>query len=258
MEAAREEGNMSDEVSAVKISARVRKLLALAHNKAATPNEVEVAARMAQELMQEHRLSEVDIVADDGSMVVDLPAGADGFMASWKFALVTSVARAFFCEAVGLRASRRRKVRIVGRREDAETVLSVFAFLCTEIERLAALVGGEEDALDLDLDSVLETLLGTTLRQRRDAYRSGMAAGVASTLREQARKFARSSEKALVLVRKNEEGILAHMKKKFGTPKETLFDAGKNVHLSDFERGYVRGKEIEVSPRREIGGKRGS
>jgi hypothetical protein len=230
-----------------KVIERIRKLLAHARGKGTTVNEAETAARLAAELMQANKLSEIDVAEEataDGSAIVDLPAGRKGFMATWRFALVTAVARAFFCEAIGLRSGRSRKVRIVGRREDAEVVLEVSAFLAEEIERLTKEYGRLPD----DLFIVDELLEGSSSTERRKAYRAGLAYGVSSTLHEQAKKWRASSEKALAIYRRGREEIRLYMGGKFN-PREVTHPGEDNAKLSAFEEGFVRGKQIEVGPR---------
>ena len=230
------------------VVARVRKLLAVAAGKGASPQEVETAARLAQDLIMEHKLAEADITAasDDGSDLVDLPAGKEGFMATWRFALVTSVARAFFCEAIGLRVGRSRKVRIVGRRQDAEVVLLVAAFLVGEVERLT----GEYAQIPTErffLDDLIE---GSTMVERRRAYRAGLAAGVSSTLAEQARQWREGNEKALVLVRRSREEIRTFMASKFGESRRNQV-ADPLVRLGAFDQGFAKGKEINIGGARQ-------
>lgn len=228
----------------LKISDRIRKLLALAADKNASPNEVSQAAAMAAALMQEHKLSEADVTdkTQDGSEVIDVPLGAEGFMASWKFGLVTVTARSFFCEAIGLHVGRRRKVRIVGKKDDIEVATVVFEYLLREIERLT-------DAHALEpRELIFEMVEGQkTDRERRDAYRAGLVMGVAATLRDQAKKFTEGSEKALVLVKTSQDELRDHVSSKFGKPQESRMSLD-GYHLSDLERGIRRGKEIEVSP----------
>lgn len=231
-----------------KVVDRIRKLLAVAAGSGASKNEVETAARLAQELMQEHKLSELDVgkeVAADGSAIVDLPAGKDGFMATWRFALVTAVARAFFCEALGLRVGRARKVRIIGRRDDAEVVLEVTAFLVKEIERLTDEFGQSLNDAHLSIERLLEE---STPSEQRRAYRAGLAFGVASTLEEQARKWRAASEKALAIYRRGREEISLYKENKFG-PSRNVVAADAGARLSAFDHGYTRGREIEIAPR---------
>lgn len=224
---------------------RVRKLLAIKAGSGASPQEVETAAKLAQELIQEHRLTEADVTStsDDGSVLVDIPAGKKGFMATWRFALVTSVARAFFCEAIGLRSGKSRKVRIVGRRDDAEVVLAVTAFLTDEIERLTSEYASQPDELFL-LDELVE---GSTPAERKRAYRSGLAFGVSTTLAEQAKKWREASEKALAVYRQGRSEIRGYMSSRFGESKvKTVADPA--ARLTAFDEGVARGLEIKVGP----------
>lgn len=116
-----------------KVKAKIRKLLALARS--SNRHEAASAIAKAEKLMQEHDLSDEDASPDrlpEGLHEVSL--GSDGFMSPWKFVLVSNVARRRSCEAVGLHLSGRRKVRIVGRREDAERAAEEFGILCERIE----------------------------------------------------------------------------------------------------------------------------
>lgn len=85
--------------SVAKVADRIRKLLNLATS--SNVNEAAVAAEQAQKLMQEHKLSMLDVASEGGPGITELPIGSDGFMASWKFALVTVVARSFFLRSRG-------------------------------------------------------------------------------------------------------------------------------------------------------------
>lgn len=235
----------------VKILDRIKKLLALAQGKGGTANEVAVAAALAAQLMQAHKLTEADIPTDetDGSDMVDLPAGAD-FLDSWKFVLVTCVARSFMCEAVGLRAAGRRKVRVVGRREDVEVTLEVYGHLVGEVERLTTAYEGDE----IEWGDMWNRMFGEIDRrteifpERRDAYRDGLVAGIATKLREQKVKFEETSEKALVVSRKSREEIRGYITTKFADPRKVDREApqAESVEELDFVRGFIRGQQVVV------------
>lgn len=265
----------------VKILDRIKKLLAMAQGKGGSANEVAVAAAEAARLMQLHKLTEADIPTDsvDGPDMVDLPAGAD-FLDSWKFVLVTCVARSFMCEAVGLRAAARRKVRVVGRREDVEVALEVYRHLAGEIDRLTAAYEGEagdfDDAYD-DIwgeifgDYVYPAEMGSVDRSRarfegqsfadrpaprrrsvdpmrRESYRDGLVAGIATKLKEQKVHFEESGEKAMVLARKSREEIRNHIANKFADPKkvERPMPRSETMEEVDFARGFIRGQSVVV------------
>ena len=128
-----------------KILDRIKKLLALSTS--SNVNEAATAAAAVQKLMMEHRLTEADVSDTQAGQMFELSMGAVGFDSRWKFVLVTTVARTFFCEAVGLRVGRRRKVRIVDLREDAVIAARVFRYLHSEIDRLAKI---EIESIDWD------------------------------------------------------------------------------------------------------------
>ena len=227
-----------------KILDRVRKLLALAADARGNAQEIAAAAAEAARLMQEHKLSDDDVTAaaDDGSDLVDVPAGSKGFEQTWKFSLVTSTARSFYCEVIGLKVGTRRKVRVVGRRQDVDVAMAVFKFLLEEIERLTAVHALEpRHPLDLAFEGPMKD------EERRAFYRSGLAAGVASTLREQARNIKAASEKALVLARKSREEIRGYMNVKFGTSNPVAYHERGADEMADFQRGFEKGKTIDVS-----------
>jgi len=250
----------------LKIADRIRKLLALSNS--TNVNEAASAATRAQALMQEHRLTEIDVseATSDGKAITELPLGAEGFMASWKFALATNVARAFFCEALGLRVGRRRKVRIIGRREDAEVAVTVFTFLVSEIERLAlnvtqSDVEAAEAAEAADDDFWEGSFLGLfdravnpeeisrDLRAYRERWRQGAAQGASDKLRAETVKFAASSSNALVVVNTNKDEIDAHLKRRYGGAKQNIVDPICGGLGAAFESGYVAGAQIAVPGR---------
>lgn len=223
------------------ISERIRKILSL--SKSDNANEAANAANLAQKLMQEHKLSEQDVsdLADDGNEVTEISLGTEGFMASWRFALVTVVSRAFFCEAIALRAGVKRRLKIIGRKSDTEVASYVFSFLVKEIERLVA-ADAEEFA------DVTESM-----RSYKDSFRRGAAMGIADKIKRGTAAFSSSSERALVVVKSSQEEISTFMKRKYGEPKIANINVGKKTRNFDervgMSRGYQAGSEIQIPTR---------
>ena len=117
-----------------KVASRIRKLLALATSP--NPNESASARASARRLMRRHGVTEEE-VAGSGAEFVEVFLGWRGFDSAWKFDLAAVSARARSCEALGLRAGRRRRVRVVGRRQDAEAAAELFRYLHRELDRMA-------------------------------------------------------------------------------------------------------------------------
>lgn len=225
--------------SMAKIADRIRKLLNLATS--SNVNEAATAAEQAQKLMQEHKLSMADVASEDGPGITEIPVGSEGFMAMWKFWLVTAVARSFFCEVIGLRIGRRRKIRIIGKADDAQVALGVFNYVVGEIERLA----GE----DVKLPSVKRLIgLGSVdLRRYKDVFRQGGAAGVGAKLERQAAAFAASSERALVVSNRSQEELHSYLIAKYGESKTVDHKpVGGGAEAEAFLRGYEKGVNLNI------------
>lgn len=254
-----------------KILDRIKKLLAMSNARGGSANEVAVAAAEAARLMQLHKLTEQDIPTDaaEGPDMVDLPAGAD-FLDSWRFVLVTCVARSFMCEAVGLRAAGRRKVRVVGRREDVEVALEVYRHLAQEIERLTSEYQGDDQDFDRGWgelwDNIFSATFGPMNRHaaheymtgehrpvidpvRREVYRDGLVAGIATKLREQKVVFESSGEKAMVVAGKSKEEIRGYIALKLASPRrvEAEMPRSESMDEVDFARGFLRGQQVVVT-----------
>lgn len=222
-----------------KIADRIRKLLSLATS--TNVNEAAAAAAEAARLMQMHKLTAADVTADDGSRITELPLGAEGFMASWKFALVTGVARSFFCEAIALRVGPRRKIRIIGKKEDAEVAVGVFNFVLKEIDRLADEDASTRDARDIMRDGAID------IRVYKENFRKGAAEGLAERLKQETERFSKSGEKALAIVNNSKDELRDYLKAKYGASNVINKDAPKTTAEAEaYLRGHERGFDITV------------
>lgn len=128
----------------------VRKLLALARDKAATPAEAAQAAERAADLIARHRL-ERDKLNPDGP-VGDLQHGEFAFVPQddaqiqWHAALLSLVCEANQCYC--MLSLRNRTVEVVGLEDDAEVVAYMYEYLSREIYRL----GQESHSRDSHLE----------------------------------------------------------------------------------------------------------
>ena len=203
------------DVKKTKILDRVKKLLALSTS--SNVNEAATAAAAAQRLMLEHKLTEADVSDTQAGQMFELSMGAAGFATRWKFVLVTAVARSFFCEAIGLRVGRRRKVRIVGSREDVEIASQVFKYLFREINGLAQAEG---------VRVAWEEYRGFVgPHEYLDSFRRGAVVAVIEKLRQGEEDFVASDSRALVFVRRDREQermVLAGLKSRNQLVKSIL------------------------------------
>jgi hypothetical protein len=229
-----------------KILDRVKKLLALSTS--SNVNEAANAAAAAQKLMLEHRLTEADVSDTQEGQMFELSMGAKGFSMRWKFVLVTAVARSFFCEAVGLRVGKRRKVRIVGRREDVEIASRVFRYLHSEINRLAKI---EIESIDWDGGSCsfglgLASGIEHDPEQYLESFRRGAVAAAIDRLRTGEEDFAASDSRALVMVSRGREKVREYVGRKFTETRKPGFEDVVQVDDVAFVRGYEQARAIAL------------
>ena len=215
-----------------KILDKIKKLLALSTS--SNVNEAATAAAAAQRLMLEHKLTEADVSESQAGQMFELSMGAVGFASRWKFVLVTAVARSFFCEAIGLRVGQRRKVRIVGMREDVEIASQVFKYLHNEIDRLSRI---EVSRAALESQAYGEP---ADLRQYLDSFRRGAVVAVIEKLRRGEEEFVASDSRALVLAGRDREQVREYVKARFSNPK--FVDEKESPRIDDL--AFVRGYEL--------------
>jgi hypothetical protein len=229
-----------------KILDRIKKLLALSTS--SNVNEAATAAAAAQKLMMEHRLTEADVSDTQAGQMFELSMGAVGFDSRWKFVLVTTVARAFFCEAVGLRVGRRRKVRIVGLREDAVIAARVFRYLHSEIDRLAKI---EIESIDWDGGGL--SLGGSTVwgfehdpEQYLESFRRGAVAAVIAKFSTGEEEFVASDTRALAIASRDRDQVRAYVGSRFADTRRPGQDDVAGGDDLAFVRGYEQAQAIVV------------
>jgi hypothetical protein len=124
---------------------KVRKLRQLAQS--STANEAANAAAAAERLIQEHRIAEAELESDTEeniAPITDYLVEPGTSAISWRSQLITALCRAYSCAV--WQASKRDETSyrtklawgVVGTPADVETVRYQYAYLTTEIVRLAA------------------------------------------------------------------------------------------------------------------------
>ena len=229
---------------------RLRKLLALTASPNA--NEAAVARNKASKLMQEHGLSEQEVLdSDSAGRMFEMSMGVEGFSARWKFVLVVLVARAHGCEAVGLRRGKMRKVRVVGMKKDVEKTSKLFVHLLGEIECIVKI-----ECSDPPDEILIEVARGRrrNLRTYLDSFRRGAVMALAERLRAPKKKHTvpEPPPGALALSGEGKPKAKDYVKAKFD-PKSGGFLPEDPCDLDDlaFARGYLRAMHIEMPGREE-------
>lgn len=130
---------------------RVRKLLALAADSAATPAEAALAASKAAELMETYRISRLDL--ESRGDAPEEPIGMEELISlarvcGWRGSLASSVGKATSCKVwweFCYDANGKQEAVLVcaGRESDRIAALCLWSHLLAEVERLTALAVAE-------------------------------------------------------------------------------------------------------------------
>ena len=129
------------------VVARIRKLRALA-SRNDNPNEAAAAAAAAERLCQEHRISEAMIEsapAEQGQAMSTEEIDTWARLApEWKRYLLFELAEMHGCALVYLQTEGERgyEVRAYGTLGDLELVREMYAWLVSEVDRMAEAIGG--------------------------------------------------------------------------------------------------------------------
>ncbi len=153
---------------------RLRRLLALEGS--ANVHEADAARRAAERLMSQHGLSRADAAQDAQSGYFELPMGATGWNATWRFALVTIAARHCGAEALALVVGPRRKVRIVGERACVEASKILYEEMLGIVRTLELHVGTEY------AHEISEIAEWAGIRAVSDSFRRGVVWGLGKAL----------------------------------------------------------------------------
>ena len=177
---------------------KVRRLLALSQSN--NEHEAAVAAAKAEQLLQEHRLTEAELeITNDAQERAALEAdpldvlGRNGTV--WKGVLVYGISKLHGCYCyIDRDRNFRQRYRLIGRPSDVNSVRYLYAWLTTEIERLTQKHAGKG-------------------RTWMNSYRRGAVSGILDAMRE-ANRVSRVQATGAALVkidsRQIESEALAH------------------------------------------------
>jgi hypothetical protein len=137
--------------------AKIKKLMNLSRDGAASENEMELARTHAQRLMMEHNITLATVEAADTSARSTITRSKETTkgraMYDWQMYLMYSIARTNFCMVMADhswtgRRWRRTGFQVIGREENTVATLTTFDYLVTTLERMARdYVGGDHRQL---------------------------------------------------------------------------------------------------------------
>jgi len=236
---------------------RIRKLLALASNNP-SPAEAASAAAMAQRLAFEAKLElasiEVDDEAPDAEPVTEETLLETHQRVNWASQLVSGIASANGCRTVYtwgiLRGKRSRKLNILGRRTDVQTVAYLYGYLRGEIERLCK-AGLQEQRQSLSLR------LPISPRAWGNAFRLAAAATVVERLQRQRREDEAAmhqrtnADACTAMVRRDQAAVTAVVKERY--PRLRSAPAATYTSSSGYAAGRRAGERISLRGGKGLG-----
>jgi hypothetical protein len=168
----------------------VARLLALAENKTANPNEAAVAAAQAQRIMEQHNLDRAIVDNERGDLLTPLdecelfdghddehlPLWVGGKQITWRTWLASGLAKLNDCAIVVYSGGGICKLTVVGTPTDVAVLRYVFTFVAREIDRLGkqaarrGVIYGRTGGNNFRIGAV-EAVLHNVEQQKREARR---------------------------------------------------------------------------------------
>lgn len=205
---------------------KVRKLRALASSD--NVNEAAAAARLAEKLIQEHAIAEVDIAtaADEPTIKGETPIATWRRVPTWEGQLLAFLTRAYQCKGIYDRRAGTYHYVAFGRPSDLEMVRYQFAYYVSEINRLAMRHGKG---------------MGRTWS---NSFRMGAAFALGDALRlakEEVR--ATSTSTALAVVDRREHAARTVMSQYYPSTRKRA-QGGMNLDGNGYEQGKRAGSNL--------------
>jgi hypothetical protein len=233
---------------------RIQKLLAIAQDDRANPNEAAAAAGMAERIMRKYQLENADVLAASLKIGDDLSTEdvvataktngtATKVVPPWVQFMASAIARLNECDAKAVRIGRDIGLRFYGYSGDVLVSKWMLEYLVATTNRLCNEFKKTDHYAAVGRASV-------------NSYRKGVSMGILSSLnaliaqKERERQAEVATGTALVVVKKQA------IAEKFGTfkyPEKVVSSADGSA----FRKGNADGKKVDVS-RRAVGETRNS
>jgi hypothetical protein len=219
------------------ILSRIGKLLALASNHAATPDEAATAMAMAQKLLETHNLSMDQVEQAHGRKTKESEvARGKTQVGKWEVDLYVAIAQANYCKVL---RQRRYDLYLIGRPVNMQAAQAMFAWIRDQAERLWR----EE----WDNDPRHEYM---NWRTHKAGFYRGFTTRIWRRLSEQA-EAAPKVAVTMALARRDENQD--YVERNFG-PMRRGYQESRSYDQHAVGRGYTRGGDASLRKQGEIGG----
>jgi hypothetical protein len=224
---------------------RIAKLLAIAGDDRANPEEASAAAGMAERIMREYQLEHADVIVASLKAGNDMAEGdcvaapntnetAHPEVPTWASILALQIAKANDCRCKIPRPDKVAVVRFYGFDADVKVAVYMFNYLVATVNRLVKVYLKTDDY----------AVLG---RASANSYRLGVTTGISSSLRaltaEKAKEVRASSSSTSLMVIKAQ--LVAE---RFGEQKVKY--SSSTISTDDaYSSGICDGKSVNVSTR---------
>lgn len=223
-----------------KILDKLRKLLRQSEGERAIGNlaAAQTFAAKVQELLTKHKLSMGDIPVLDEATTAEavgdetVSAGSQRRLATWQLLLITLVAKANECKAIGIPGS--NTFHLIGTETNRKMVSLLFSYFSLLAKDLA----------DNETRDVGEG------RRFKNAYLYGFAEAVGNRLVEQSNrteqqaKQLQSSSTALIRLSDNREAVVRYVKEKY----KFQSSARPSLQHDGYRMGHAAGSNVALNP----------
>jgi len=218
-----------------KIRERIKKLLALAAG--GNENEAALALSAAQRLMDEYRISSIELETSKiENIIQDNIPFLEGMTRQWKLILINQLAKYNNCKVIAFKNGRTSNVIGFGKQSDLDYLRFIFSqtiVILTRISKIACMF---------------------EKRTYYDAWFLGAVSGISDRLREERKVLIKDTVNKFALVKFTNQlqEVEDFVNNLYSGLKSIKSKGTKDTDA--FNAGYKKGKELDLNSKNEISG----
>jgi len=213
---------------------RIRKLQSL--TKSSNAFEAANAAAAANKLIDQYRLSESELEADDHEDIIEDYSAIyeSGRITKWKSILAANISKHYGCGIYNSKSYRSNVFKLVGRKSDIDIVHYMFAWLSSEITRLCM------------IDSKKKMFNKSDGKVFANSFCLGVVAGITEQLTKSRQEITNdANSNALVKLDDRYNESMNFLNKLHNLKQSTSFN-NSNINKSAFDVGKSKGQNIHL------------